>query len=283
MPPTLAQLRAEPWWDREISPPTLVALGNSLRAHFGVSPVAVGIKGDIGHLFGGHRSPEWIRRSRYSSSGSGDGSLIQSNGGTASSSNRDLRALDMTPGAWGTPDNRRKMISMTTSLDGAVKSGRCPQVRRFWGTRDGRTVYGWDAFYRRNSSSDSSHLDHLHVEMYPDRVNWDHSAVFAAITGGDADMDATQAQQLNNIHDWLFDYCRGLVAADPGTPHITTYVPNQILTTLRDRPPVPLNDAQLNALANQIAGQLAPQLEAAAERAVRKVLGSLDGATPPNA
>ena len=92
-----------------------------------------------------------------------------------------------------------------------------------------------------------------------------------------------QQQQLNNIHDWLFDFCRGLVAADPGTPHIATYVPNQILTTLRDRPPVPLNDAQLNTLANQIAGQLAPQLEAAAERAVRKVLGSLDGATPPNA
>jgi hypothetical protein len=185
MPPTLAQLEAEAWWGREIRPPTLTALGESLRGHFGVPAVAVGIKGDQAHLSGGHRSPEWIRRSQYSSRGTSDSSLVMSNGALASASNQDLRALDLTPGSWGTAENRRRMVDMTVRLDNAVRAGTLPQVRRFWGTKNRTSVYGWDAHFRQVSTSDSSHLDHLHIEMYPDRVRWDHSGVFAVLTGGD--------------------------------------------------------------------------------------------------
>lgn len=274
--PTLAQLRAEPWWNQEVRPPTLAGLGQALQQHYGVGPTAVGIKGDIRHLSGGHRSPEWIRRSRYSTSGSGDGSLLQSNRIVVGADDRNLRALDITPGAWGTAENRRRMVAATVSLDAAVKAGRVPQVRRFWGTRDGTTVYGWDALFRRVTTSDTSHLDHLHVEMYPDRVGWDHAAVFTAITGGD-DMTPEQDQMLRNVHDWAFDTARGLVAADAGTPHVTKYVPNEILAELRARPAAPPAEVDVDALA----AALTPHLEAAAERAVRKVLGGLDGATPP--
>jgi hypothetical protein len=58
----------------------------------------------------------------------------------------------------------------------------------------------------------------------------------------------------------MFDYVRGLVGADPGTPHVTTYVPNQILTELRARPAVTLDDMQIAEIAARVAAQLSPQL-----------------------
>ena len=64
--PTLAQLQAEPVWTREFTPPSIVALGKAVRAHFGLSAYDIGTKGDQHHLRGYHRSRAWVLGSKYS-------------------------------------------------------------------------------------------------------------------------------------------------------------------------------------------------------------------------
>lgn len=127
-----------------------------------------------------------------------------------------------------------------------------------------------------SSAATDPHTDHAHLSLVGDaRADGTQSwEVGVSLT-------PDQQQQLTNIHDWLYDFVRGLVQADPGTPHVTVYKPNEWLKGLFDRPPVAPTDEQMAALAEAVAGELEPVVQAAAERAVRKVLGELDGATPP--
>lgn len=162
----------------------------------------------------------------------------------------------------------------------AIRRSHDPRVK--YGISEGRqfssyAAHGFPPWTWRPYGGSDGHFDHGHLSVVGDaRADQTHPWQIGIDEEGDDVLTPDQQQQLTNIHDWLYDFCRGLTIADAGTPHIARYVPNEILTQLRDRPPVPLNDAQLNALASQVAGQLAPQLEAAAERAVRRVLGSLD-------
>lgn len=109
-----------------------------------------------------------------------------------------------------------------------------------------------------NAATDP-HTDHAHTSLVGDsRADGTQPWKVGAVS-----LTPDQQQQLSNIHDWLFDFCRGLVTADPGTPHITTYVPNQILTTLRDRPAVPMTPEQVEELAAMLAPHLQPAVVAA--------------------
>lgn len=147
--PLLSQLEAEPWWDREIVTDELAALGATMRQAWGLPADAIGTKGNEVHLRGGHRSQEWIRNSRWCT----DRAYTVQAGLTADQI-RHVAAFDVTPGEWGTPDNRQRMITITGRIVAARKAGKLPEITEVFGTLDGTTVYG---------GADSSHLDHLHL------------------------------------------------------------------------------------------------------------------------
>lgn len=157
---TYAQLESEPWWGREITTSPMTGLGLSLRAAYGTGAASYGMKGNNKHLSGSHRSQEWIKNSAYCSNRS---YTVQS--GLTTEQARYIAGFDFTPGAWGTADNRQKMIVLTRRLTDAMKAGRLPQLRQVFGTLDGVTVYGWDNPTQRRITADDSHLDHIHGGM----------------------------------------------------------------------------------------------------------------------
>ena len=147
------------------------------------------------------------------------------------------------------------MIDSTNRMYAAAKKldPRIQQCREFAGTFDGRTVVRFRCDGGAiQSPFDSSHLEHWHISFWRSRVRWNHQGLYEVITG-DGMLTPNQAQQLINVHDWIYDLCRGLITADPGTAHITKYVPNEILKTLQDRPPVQSAPVDVAALAAALA------------------------------
>ena len=180
--PSYLQLQAEVWWGREYQPPTLAALCDGLRSHFAVGPEAIGSKGDNNHLYGYHRSRAWILNSGYSAYGTGDYS-VQAAADRQGDSDW-LCAVDINPGSVD------KLIAMCQRLDAAVRAGRCPQLREWYGNVDGdQVVDGWDLLRGRAATSDSSHLWHLHLSFLRGRAGDDHSTLYAILTGDDVTPD----------------------------------------------------------------------------------------------
>jgi hypothetical protein len=185
--PTYAELEAEQWWARELVPVSIAGVGEALRRAYDLPADAIGVKGDRVHLSGGHRSPEWIVNSRYSTRGTGDGSLLCHDGAWLvpghplwDGAKRNLRALDVTLGSVA------RMVEVCKRCDLALRENRLPAVRRFWGNVDGdQVVDGFDNLYDRATTSDSSHLWHLHLEWFPDLAHLDHADVIAALLGDD--------------------------------------------------------------------------------------------------
>lgn len=157
--PTDEQLRAEPWWGREIVTDELDWLADELCRRTGRPRTAAGTRGDRYHLNGAHRSQEWILNSRYCTNRS---YTVQS--GLTATQARHIAALDFTPGPWGTPANRALMAEQTGRLAAALKAGRLDGVREVIGTLDGRTAVGIrpDGSQR---SADNTHLDHWHLTL----------------------------------------------------------------------------------------------------------------------
>lgn len=162
---TLAQLRAEPWWDREVTPPALDSLGVQLRAALRLPAGAIGIRGDTGHLYGAHRSQEWIRNSRWCTDRR---YTVQANLSAAQA--RHVAALDITPGVWGTADNRAKVAALTRRLVAAGVAGRLPGVWEVIGTFDGRTAVGVDLPEGQRWPASYDHVDHAHLTFDRRRV-----------------------------------------------------------------------------------------------------------------
>lgn len=157
--PTLTQLRAEPWWDREIVTVELDWLGDELCRRTGQPRVAAGTKGNTVHLSGAHRSQEWIANSRYCTSRT---YTVQS--GLTETQKRHIAGVDFTPGEWGSARNRSLMREQTGRLVTALKAGRLVGIREVIGTLDGRTVVGTRAD-GTTFGSDSSHLNHWHLTL----------------------------------------------------------------------------------------------------------------------
>lgn len=199
---TLAQLRAEPWWDREIVTDELDWLGGELCRRTGRPRVAFGSKGNTAHLKGAHRSQEWILNSQYCTSRT---STVQT--GLSALQARHIAGADFTPGDWGTVKNRQLMVEQTNRLVSNLKAGRLSGVTQVIGTLNGRTVVGTRPD-GSTFSSDDSHLEHWHLTLdrrrLTDRPVMERIVVVAL--GEDDDMTPDQAKQLDytNVREEAF-------------------------------------------------------------------------------
>jgi hypothetical protein len=215
--PTLAELRSEPWWDREIVTPELDYLGDELCRRTGRPRVAFGSKGNEKHLKGAHRSQEWILKSRFATSRT---STVQS--GLTADQARHVAGADFTPGEWGTAANRALMVQQTKRLRDAMVRGQLPGVTQVIGTLDGRTVTGTRAD-GSTFSSDSSHLDHWHLtgdrRRMRDRDLMDK--IIGTALGEDPDLNTDQAGQLRDVH---FTTAAGIPNPLPGGGRVPLHV-----------------------------------------------------------
>jgi hypothetical protein len=157
---TLAQLQSEPWWGREIATSPMAGLGLQLRGEYGTGALSVGVKGNVSHLSGGHRSQEWIKNSAYCTNRN-----YATQSGLTAEQLRYNAAIDFTPGEWGTADNRAKMRVLTKRVIDAMKAGRCDEALEVFGTLDGKNVTGWRNDLNVVVTADSTHLDHIHIRF----------------------------------------------------------------------------------------------------------------------
>lgn len=176
--PTLAEMQVESYWRAEYMPPAIITLAEGVRAHLGLGAEYIGSKGNADHTYGYHRSRAWILGSRFSDYGGGDYS-VQSVEDQAGDANW-LCALDINPGSVDA------LIAMCKRLDAAVRAGRLPQLREWYGNVDGdQIVDGFDLLFQRAATSDSSHLWHLHLSFLRGLANADHAVLLAVLTGTD--------------------------------------------------------------------------------------------------
>ncbi|HEU4422073.1 MAG TPA: hypothetical protein VFR67_05975 [Pilimelia sp.] len=293
--PTYAQLRDEPWWDRETTTAEMDWLGDELCRRTGRPRAAAGVKGDNRHLRGSHRSQEWILRSVYCTNRT---YTVQS--GLTAEQARHVAGFDFTPGSAG------EMVAQCKRLYAAMRAGRLDEVREMYGNVDGdQVVDGWDNVRNRAASSDSSHLWHWHLSI--DRRHCaDRSLmerIVAIALGEDDDMTP---EQLASADIWTNPY-----GDAPSNPKITldTFVRNvggdarsalaearaaraEIALLRTEVARISGSDVDEQALAAALAPAIvaavrdelgdvdAQELTAAVESGVRRVLGSLD-APPP--
>jgi len=258
---------ADPRYRAEFEPPEILAMRGPLCAAYSRPGDAFGCKGNLVHSSGYHRSFNWVTQSPDSRYQWNDYSITQTLDNTGLDRNA-CCAADFVPGEWGSPDNRRKMTAITGRLLEAAqrRDPAMAALREFAGTLNGTSVVTYDLGRQAfKSPFDASHLDHVHLSFWRSRARSDHAGIVRIMLGDDEDMDANQAQMLGNIHDWMYDFCRGLVTADPGTPHVTTYVPNKILTELQQRPgvvlpPISLSPEDRSAIVADLVAQLGPML-----------------------
>ena len=146
-------ITSESYWGREIVTDSFNGLFRRCCDHFNSNPLGGGTKGNAAHTTGRHRSREWVQKSAF---------CTNRTYGTLDKRDRDgnpryIRAMDckLTPA---------QMRDVCHRLDNAVRGGRLPQVAEWFGTFDNRTVVGW--YEGHESSSDVSHLDHVHVGVW---------------------------------------------------------------------------------------------------------------------
>ena len=140
----------------EYAPPAIYALFNRVKV---LIPTAVfsGIRGDVNHTYGDHRCRNALPPTDYSVQFAED---RQGDGNACS-------ALDIS-----LPPEQMKLV--TQRLIAAMQAGdpRVRALREFFGTQDGKTVIGFDrrsptvAADDRFSTSDGSHLWHIHLSFY---------------------------------------------------------------------------------------------------------------------
>jgi hypothetical protein len=172
----------DPYLEAERQPPSLVALGDRLKRAYGVGADNFGIKGNEFHGNGFHRSEAFIEDSPQ-----GPGEDYSTQGSLNQSINRNNNSgFDFTPGAWGTTENRRRMIEITKRLREAARRNdhRLDAYYEFAGTEDGKTVV---TFYAQGGAAktpfDSSHLDHVHGSKYRSRSDWDDNSLADVMLG----------------------------------------------------------------------------------------------------
>lgn len=170
---TQAQLESEQVWHDQIVPPFMTAfLITPLRNFYGLDANSCGAPGDNNHLYGRHRSANWDLTSRYCTNRTYGTKDARDKLGNLNW----YRAVDV--GITG-----QKLYDASHRLDNAVRAGQLPEVAEWFGTFDGVTVVGW--YEGHASSSDSSHLTHLHTGIWNEFA--DHfqvmQRIYAVITG----------------------------------------------------------------------------------------------------
>lgn len=185
---------SNPAYIAEETPPAIAAMESPLCSAFGVGLDAFGAKGNLVHYSGYHRSRRWILTSPDSRYGSSDYSVraAADQGGDADW----VAAFDLTPGAWGTAENRQRMRLITGRVYAAAKARdpRLSDLREFAGTLDGRTVVTFNCSDGSlKAPFDSSHLDHVHGSFWRSRAGNNHAGIVEVMLGtqtGDDDMKA---------------------------------------------------------------------------------------------
>ncbi len=229
--PTYLQLQAEPVWGAQYVPASLTDLLIApLRSFYSLGPAAVNTPGDNDHLYGRHRSANWDRTSIYCPPD------MRYYGTTDARDKRGdqniYRAVDVGIKGQVLQDACRR-------LDTLVRSDGAPGVAEWFGTFDGVNVVGW--YEGHPSSSDDSHLWHLHVGFWNEAATdaATLTAVYNAITGTEDDMTQDQEDMLRlaqlyalNASAIGFGMARGLDAVEcydttggAGTPFVESLRP----------------------------------------------------------
>lgn len=292
---TDAQIMAEAVWRAEYTPAALKAFGNRVSARLGCT---VYYKGDTKHLRGRHRSRNWALRSAYCTNRSYGTTNAKDKAGPGDA----LRACDV-------------MISgdvlekVCRGIDEAVRAGKLPELAEWFGTFNSRTVVGW--FEGHASSSDSSHLTHLHLGVWTQFVElvafFDRlfDAMMTYIDGGD-DMSALAESQISNVYKAEFyggPSCGRKVptAAGESNSNVAKFdysltLLETILTAVKGEDDTATIVAAIRAEGDKtraglsdlvpaiVAGLVAEGIDVGidtVEAALRRVLGGVDGASPP--
>lgn len=174
----------DPSYLAEFVPASIDAMALPLRNAYGVGPGAFGAKGNEYHDSGYHRSRRWVLLSPDSQYGTRDYS-VQSSADHGGSDDA-VSAFDFTPGVWGTPDNRAKMITITTRMRAAARANdpRLADLREFAGTEDGTHVVTFSCQGGADKTPfDSSHLDHGHGSFFRNKSENDHQGVVDVMLG----------------------------------------------------------------------------------------------------
>ena len=151
---TYLQLESEQVWHDQIVAPFMTSfLIVPLRQFYGLDANTCGAPGDNNHLYGRHRSANWDRQSRYCTNRSYGTTDARDHAGDQNW----YRAVDI--GIQGDT-----LHAACHRIDDAVRAGKLPEVAEWFGTFDGQTVVGW--YEGHPSSSDSSHLYHMHVGVW---------------------------------------------------------------------------------------------------------------------
>jgi hypothetical protein len=206
--PTYLELRAEPVWGAQYVPGNLDAvLIQPLRTFFNLGPAWIGAPGDNNHLYGRHRSANWDRLSMYCTD--------RSYGTTDARDHRGdqdwYRAVDV--GITG-----QTLYDACRRVDTLVRAGQLPGLAEWFGTLDGRTVVGW--FEGHASSSDDSHLRHLHLGPWNEFADDEATMrlLYDAITGVGDDMTPDQANKFEAMV-WRVDAIYANRPATVGGPY----------------------------------------------------------------
>ena len=273
--PSYDQLDNEPAWRAETAPPALRRLATQLESFWG-DQAQTWIRGDNEHLRGYHRSRRWIKESAFCTNHSY--SVTRTPGDRSGGDSNWCCALDISlPQALLSVVCRR--------LDQAVRARRLEKITEWYGNLGGdQRADGWDNISKIPANSDSSHLSHLHLSFDRGRANEDHRDVFEILTGEDMgeysepfasgrDPDGKQRAPIQ----WDRDVDHALIWGTsawgengplPGVP--TPWIV-RVLDELHDK---------VDELSIPAPAPVDPVvLEAVVERVVRRVLGSLDGAT----
>jgi len=170
---------ADPYYRAETVPPSIKTLGAHLCAFYAVGVDNFGDRGNLAHVDGYHRSR---RYNQVHAPGNYSVQLALDKAGDGNT----IRAFDITPGVWGSADNRAKMMQMTRRMRVAAKAHdpRIRTLREFAGTEDGVHVVTIDMQTGADRTPfDASHLDHGHGSIFTAYAAEDHTGIFEVLTG----------------------------------------------------------------------------------------------------
>jgi hypothetical protein len=178
--PSQGELESEAVWRNEFTTDEMDWLAEQICDAFDRPRNAAGTKGDTEHLYGAHRSRNWVRKSRFCTNRSYTVSTAVDKAGSGDA----IAALDFTPGSVDS------LITICKRLDAAVRAGLLEEVTEWYGNIDGNQVVdGWDNVANQAASSDSSHLWHLHMTIGRKftAVRAVMERILAVLTGKDID------------------------------------------------------------------------------------------------
>lgn len=222
-----------------------------------------GVLGDSSHTYGYHRCRNVLPSSDYSVQLPAD---LLGDGWAAS-------ALDISfPSA--------VMPVVTQRLLDSAKDRNDPRldvVREFFGTLDHSTVTGWDCVAYTPSTSDSSHLWHIHISILRQFSN-DMAAmqqILSVLTG--EPVSQSGGKTVSAVDNFLNGYAQGMpkYKDDAGNDQINCPVAWEIsrgawqktvdvkLDALANRPAATLTDAQVASIAQAVVKQIFAKIAAA--------------------